>query len=214
MNSVQQKKENLPFAEVQASSAFMAEAQKLLVREIMNRSGDFVSGSNTQTFCHGRDWIYQRDGPEGFTRQTGHLQHHSQQVTVSVARILANDMWVLPELILGFGEQAAAGMAEKFEEELTAVAEEVGNSTAVPQDKSMIDAFLEAFDKGLWSINSNGVLCAPQILPDEKSQQRFQDELVTRGEEFKKRFEELRARKEPLAREAEAARLKKYDSEE
>ncbi|MCE0498553.1 MAG: hypothetical protein LV481_11465 [Methylacidiphilales bacterium] len=208
------RKDKLPFAEVKASSAFMAEAQRLLVREIVSRSGEFISESNHQTFYHGRDWTYQREGREGFTTQTGHLQLHRQQITISVDRILANDMWVLPELILGFGEQTATSMTKKVESELTKVAEEVGNSTAVPQDRSMVDAFLEAIDKAYWSMDSKGRLYAPRIMLDEKSQRRFHTELATRREEFDRRLEEIRARKEPLARQAEEERLRKYDADE
>jgi hypothetical protein len=214
MSSASPQKDKLPFAEVKASSAFMAEAQLLLVREIVSRSGEVVAESNHLTFCHGRDWKYQREEHHGFTTQTGHLELVQQKVTVSMDQILANEMAVLPQLILGFGGQMASNMAERAEGEMVAVAEEVGNTTAVPQDKSMIDAYLEMLEKGHWSIDSKGRLCGPRILPDAKSRQRFESEMATKREEFEKRLEEIRARKELQARQAEEERLKKFDAEE
>ena len=214
MNESIPSKEKLPFAEVKASSAFMAEAQLLLVREVMSRSGESVAPMNHLTFYHGRDWKYQREEHHGFTPQTGHLQLVQQKVTVSIDQILDNDMSVLPQLILGFGGQMATNMAEKMEGEMTAVAEEVGNTTAVSKDGSIIDACLEMLEKGHWSIDSKGRLCAPLILPDAQSRQRFESELETRREEFEKRFEEIRARKELPAREAEQERLNKFDADE
>lgn len=192
----------------------MAEAQLLLVREIMGRSGGVVAENNHLLFYHGRDWKYQREEHHGFTTQTGHLQLVQENVTISIDQILANDMAVLPQLILGFGGQMASNMTERMEGEMAAVAEEVGNTTAVPQDKSMIDAYLEMFEKGHWSIDSKGRLCAPRILPDAKSRQRFESEMTTRREEFEKRFEEIRLRKEVLARQGEEERLNKFDAAE
>lgn len=208
------RKEKLPFAEIKASSAFMAEAQQMLIRQIMSQSGELIAERNHLTFYHGRDWKYQRKEHHGFTKQTGHLKLVQEKVTVSIDQILANDMAVLPQLILGFGGQMAKNMAGRMEGEMVATAEEVGNTTAVPQDKSMIDAYLEMFEKMQWSIDSKGRLCGPRILPDEKSSQRFESEMVTRREEFEKRFEEIRERKELLAREEEEERLKKFDAEE
>ena len=93
------RRSKIPFAEVQASKAFMTEAQLLLVREMVRRSGEFVSEGSNQTFYHGRDWTYLRAGRDGYTTQVGHLKLHQQEVIVSQDRLLANDMTVLPELI-------------------------------------------------------------------------------------------------------------------
>lgn len=207
------RRSKIPFAEVRASKAFMTEAQLLLVREMVRRSGEFVSEGSNQTFYHGRDWTYQREERDGYTTQVGHLELHQQKVTVNMDRLLANDMMVLPELILGFGEQASASLAERIESELTAVAEETGNTFAVPQDSSMVDAYLQALERGQWTIDAKGILRAPRILPDAKSQLRFIKEMSEKSEAFQKRSEEIRVQKEPLARQAEVDRLKKYDSE-
>jgi len=203
----------IPFAEVRASKAFITEVQLLLVREMVRRSGEFVSESSNQTFYHGRDWTYQREERDGYTTQVGHLELHQQEVTVKMERLLANDMMVLPELILGFVEQSSASLAERLVSELTAVAEETGNTFDVPRDSSIVDACLQALERGQWTIDAKGSLRAPCIVLDAKSRLRLIKEMSEKSEAFQKRFEEIRIQKVHLARQAEADRLKKYDSE-
>jgi hypothetical protein len=207
-------KPKIPFAEVKASKAFMHEAQLLLLREIARQSSRLVSESNTQTFYHGRTWNYQREGRDGFTPQSGRLELHQEKLTVGIDRLFANDVTVLPDLILGFGEQVSSHQAKSVANELNAVVEETGNTIQVPKDGSMADAFLESLKRCVWSVDSKGNVHPPHILLDAESQIRLHKEISERGETFQQQFEEVKRTQEAAARSAEEIRLKKYDVEE
>ena len=59
----------LPFAETKASSEFMPEAIKLLIREMGRRRAKFINDENIQIFSHGRGWTFQQEKREGMRRK-------------------------------------------------------------------------------------------------------------------------------------------------
>jgi hypothetical protein len=199
-----------PFADTKASKAFMNEATLLLIREHHRRRLQYMGPSNFQLFYHGRFMSFQQERKEGYATQTGELKLQQTKLTISTDRIVANDVSVLPDFILGIGEQMESAMVASMVAEVSAVAEQNGNTIAVAKDESMADVYLEMCKRITGSINADGSYSPPQILNPE-AQARFDRDIAEKDEDFHRQLEEVQREQEAKARLTEQERLQKYE---
>ena len=160
---------------------------------------------------HGHGWTFQQHRKEGFVPETGEYKRHSTEVRVDDERILSNDLSLVNELIFNMAE----GMHEEFMQSLLKEMDETctrfGRVTNIPKDASLADGLLECLADIHASVDVNGGVSYPQMMLNPELFERLKLELLTRGDDVKRKATEIRAKAEIDAREREAERLAKFD---
>lgn len=138
------------------------------------------------------------------------MEPHEHQVSIEVERILANEVALLPEFILQFGEKAEQDLLSGLVREADAAAEASGNTFSIGAAESLADAFLEAVKTTHASIGADGEVSYPSLLLPPALVERLQKEIENKDLEFRARLEEAKRQQGQDARRREEERVAKF----
>ena len=213
MNSEEQVRQKLPFAEEKDSKKFFHEVILLLAKEFDKRHQKYAPPENFQVLHHGVGWNFQRQEKEGFKPHSGELELESTKMEIKIARILANDINLISDFIRETADRREESLVRRLTSEMAAITSETGNTISISKEGSMADAFLKMIKTTQMGVNRDGSVSRPTLFLNNPSLiEKLQREVVERGPEFQKVIEAARNEQEQQALAREAERLARYDN--
>ena len=204
-------RKKLPFAAEKDADEFQRELIVRLIREFDERRKKHISTENLQIFYHGAGWTFQRQEPGGYTPHSGAFKLQSVETKIRIDRILANDTTLVSDFLRETAERQERQLFHTLVGEMQAVAEEAGNTIAMPKSGSMADAFLELIRTTEPIVGPNGRVSRPTLFLPRQMIEKLERDVADRGPDFHAQVEALWKEKEQQALDRESKRLAEYD---
>jgi hypothetical protein len=207
-------RKKLPFAAERDSDQFQRELIIRLIREFDERRKKHILTENLQIFYHGTGWTFQRQEPGGYGPHSGAFKLQSVEVKIRIDRILANDTTLVSDFLRETAEHQEKQLFHTLVGEMNAVADEAGNTIAMPKSGSMADALLELIRTTEPIVGPTGTVSRPTLFLAPQMIEKLERDVAERGPEFHDQVEALWREKEKQALDRESQRLAQYDRPE
>ena len=202
--------QKLPLIAAKESQEFMSALILALIEEIDRRRERHIPAENVQIFNHGRGWTFQREDADGFSPKTGELQLHRTERTISIVRILKQDVTQIVVFLRDTAQQFEDGMLQRLFNEVESIVEETGNTVNIPKDGSLKEAIKNMVANTHLSVNADGSISRPTLYLNPTTLHRIQQEQREISTEHDNEIEGLLNLKEDEARQRESERLARY----
>jgi hypothetical protein len=206
----------IPFIAEKESNKFHDESICMVIRHFAARMEQFVPKENQQVLYHGQTWNYlSEEGNGELQREVGKAEKTSAKIAIEVERIITNDVSLVSEFIEKLVVDQTLEMERRFRAQVDEILKLPGNTVAVPEHESMIQAYLNFIKNSHPLCDITGKPTRVNATIDPDAQRRLEEELAKGGPLFRAQFEKdckaLWAEKERAAIEKEAQRLARYD---
>lgn len=207
-------KSMVPFAEGKRSEEFGRALLQKMVRRVSELREELMPPENVGNMPHGHGWTFQQQREEGFFPERGEFEKHSTEYSIHNDRILSNDLGVVEDLIVNLAQQIHDDFVKHMLQEIDETCTRFDRVTNIPKGASIADGILSSIASIHASVNADGSVSFPMMTPLSPDLiERLKSELQVRGEEVQRKAAEIRAQSEKDAREREAERLAKYESQ-
>ena len=157
--------------------------------------GSLISPANTQRFRHGKRW----DHPSSPHISPGEVKQHSAYLEAKFEDLVKHDLSILPAALRDTAAAFQVQFMEMFVSTMNAACEESGNIVDAKAAGGAGPAFLQTLEKIEMSVDAQGRLRLPQILPGADAARQLQDLLNNASPEFKDQVDAILKRKAAAA---------------
>lgn len=182
-------------------------------REIQKRIvAQYLPPENTRRFRHGGAWR----NPGNPTAFGGEMQTHAAFLETQFDELVNNDLAIIERSFNRLGEAMHRQFAHMLYSTVGAACDQSGNTINAQANGSIEEAFMAMLEKIELVANKDGTVSMPQVHVSPELGNRMMAALESSSQEFKDRFDAVKARKtaEALAREAERkAKFMRYGPE-
>jgi hypothetical protein len=184
----------------------LARGMRLRIDESM---GAMISKENTETFYHGRTFVYQQDD---LSTHEGEFRKQSTKYDLEMESILSGDLQAFPRFLETTVNDFVRQMKQLLFQRAGEAAESVGNTVDAREHSSIADAYLEMFRKVEFGVDKAGEISRPELFLHPDTAKRLEAELSKQGPEFRQAIQTLTNQKIVDAFRRERERLSKFKS--
>lgn len=197
----------VPFPAISASEKFIEQMNMALRSMVDGLVGEIIPKENTETFYHGRSFVYQQDD---LSSHEGGFEKRSAEGDLELESIISGDLQALPNFIEALATNFARQMKQLMFQRAGEAAESVGNTVDARQHRSIADAYLEMFRRVEFGVDKEGNVSRPELVLHPDTVRRLQEELAKQGPEFRQAIQTLTNQKVDDALRRERERLSKF----
>lgn len=197
----------IPYPVISASREFMEQLVRGMRLRIDEFMGVMISKDNTETFYHGRTFVYQQDD---LSTHEGEFKNQSAEHDLEMQSILSGDLQALPRFLETLVNSFVHQMKQLIFQRAGEAADSVGNTVDARQHPSIAEAYLEMFRRVEFGVDKDGEISRPELFLHPDTAKRLQEELSKQGPEFRQAIQTLTDQKIADAFRRERERLSKF----